>query len=228
VQEQQASVEEPVRRGRGRPRLTEPSADFVRRREEIVETAASIFHTKGYEAGSLDDVAAELNLGKASLYYYVRSKAQLLYLIFDRAISLALQRLDELSSIEDPRERVSAFIAHQVSIVADEPSMFTVFFESRPRLDADYEGLIRAKERAYLQRFVDVVTAAVDAGVLPPINPRYGAQALLGMSSWVYKWYDPEQDDWTQLANDFVELVLRGSGATEPAGRKGRRRTAGP
>lgn len=196
-------------RGRGRPRLTEPSAEFVRRRVEIIETAARVFHARGYEAGSLDDVAAELDLRKASLYYYVDSKAQLLYWIFDRAISLALQRLDELSQIQDPADRLAAFIVHQVSVVAEERSLFTVFFESRPRLDSEYEEEIRRKERRYLQHYVSAVSLAMDAGVLPRMDPRFGAQAILGMSSWVYKWFDPSSDDWRRLASDFIELILR-------------------
>jgi AcrR family transcriptional regulator len=182
--------------------------DFDRRREEIIATAATVFHAKGYHAGSLADVAAALDPGGPELEHYVSSKEHLLYLIFDRAISLALRRLDELATIADPRRRIGAFIAHQVLIVTEEPSMFTVFFESRPRLDAGYEDRIHGKEKAYLQRFVDVVTAGVEAGVLPPVNPRFGAQALLGMSSWIYKWYDPAQDDWAALADDFVALVL--------------------
>ncbi len=188
--------------------LVEPSIDYVRRREEIIATAATVFHAKGYHAGSLDDVEAALESGEPGLEQYVSSKEHLLYLIFDRAISLALKRLDELSTIADPCRRIGAFIAHQVLIVTEEPSMFTVFFESRPRLDAGYEEQIRSKERAYLQRFIDVVAAGVEAGVLPPVNPRFGAQALLGMSSWIYKWYDPAQDDWAALADDFVALVL--------------------
>lgn len=181
----------------------------VRQREEVIATAARVFQAKGYHAGSLDDVVAALDPDEPGLEQYVNSKEDLLYLIFDRAISLALVRLDELSAIADPRRRIGAFIAHQVLIVAEEPAMFTVFFESRPRLDANYEEQIRCKERAYLQRFIDVVAAGVEAEVLPPINPRFGAQALLGMSSWIYKWYDPAQDDWAALADDFVALVLR-------------------
>jgi len=200
---------EPPRRRRGRPRLTEPTAAYVRRQAEIIEVAARIFHAHGYEAGSLDDVAAALDLRKANLYYYVDSKAQLLYLIFDRAISLALQRLDDLSKTPDARERLAAFIAHQVSLVADERSLFTVIFESRPRLGAEYEEQIRQKERVYLRRYVEAVSKAIEAGAIPEVNPRYGAQAILGMSSWVYKWFDPEEDDWAQLASDFVELVLK-------------------
>jgi len=206
-EERQAPVT--ARRPRGRPRLTEPTAEYVRRRAEIIETASRVFHSHGYEAGSLDDVAAELDLRKASLYYYVDSKAQLLYLIFDRAISLALRRLDELSEIEDPTERVAAFIAHQVSVVAEERSLFSVFFESRPRLDPEYEERIRVKERRYLRHYVEAVALAIDAGVLPRIDPRFGAQAILGMSSWVYKWFDPAEDDAKELTSDFVALILK-------------------
>jgi AcrR family transcriptional regulator len=206
---EQPQVPERPRRQRGRPRLTEPTAEYLQRRDEIIETAARVFHARGYDSGSLDDVAAELDLRKASLYYYVASKAQLLYLVFDRAISLALKRLDDLSRIEDPAERLAAFVVHQVCIVAEERSLFSVFFESRPRLDADYEEQIRSKEKQYLRLYVDAVARAVEAGVLPKIDPRFGAQAILGMSSWVYKWFDPTEDDAKELAGDFVELVLK-------------------
>lgn len=200
-------VAEPRRRGR--PRSTEPTPEYRRRLAEIIETAAGVFHERGYDAGSLEDVAAELDLRKASLYYYVDSKAQLLYLIFDRALSLALSRLDELARIADPSERLAALLAHQVSIVGSERSLFTVFFESRPRLDADYEERIHEKERQYFRHYVDAVSLAVEAGVLPEVNPRYGAQALLGMSSWVYKWIDPAVDDWAKVASDFATLLVK-------------------
>ena len=54
----------------------------------------ALFQQKGYEAGSLDDVAEALDLRKGSLYYYIRSKGQLLFFIFDRAISTALERIE--------------------------------------------------------------------------------------------------------------------------------------
>lgn len=214
---EQASGESPRRRGR--PRLTEPSAEYLRRRDEIIETAVQVFHESGYEAGSLDDVARAMDLRKASLYYYVDSKAQLLYLIFDRAISSALERLDELSAIEEPAQRLAAFVEHQVSMVADERSLFAVFFDSRPRLDASYEEQIRDKERRYYGRFVDAVRAAAAAGTIPPIDPRYGAQALLGMTSWTYKWYQPGEHDIAAVARDYVRLVLRTDPGAPPPSR---------
>lgn len=202
-----------AQRRRGRPRLTEPSAEFLRTREKIIESAAKVFHDRGYEWGSLDDIATELGLRKASLYYYVESKAQLLYWVFDRAISLALVRLAELLEIENPAERLAAFITHQVYVVSEERSLFTVFFDSRPRLDDVYEAEIRRKERQYLQYYVDAVEGAVAAGAVPTVDPRHGAQAILGMCSWVYKWMASTGEEPSRVAADFAQLILR---TTEP------------
>jgi AcrR family transcriptional regulator len=208
VREEVARDAGPVRRRPGRPRLAEPSAAFVARRDEIVEVAAQVFRRRGYDAGSLDDVAAELELRRASLYHYVTSKAELLHLIFDRAISTALDRLEELAHIEDPRERLAALIRHQVKTVTDEPTMFTVFFDNRPRLDEAYEAGIRTKERRYVRIFAEAIRAASAAGTISELDARYGAQALLGMTSWTYKWFDPSRDDAEQLAETLTRLVL--------------------
>lgn len=198
----------PESRRRGRPRQVEPSPQYQARLAEIVESAARVFHEKGYEAGSLDDVAGALDLRKASLYHYVHSKAELLYLIFDRAITSGLQQLSKLAANEDPAKRLIGLIDHQVRLMAAESSMFTVFFDQRPRLDGVYEERIRAKERRYLATYADAVAAASDAGVIPAVDPRYGAQAILGMTSWVYKWLDPERDDPEAFIDACGRLLL--------------------
>lgn len=198
----------PEGRRPGRPRHVTPSPDYVKRREEIVEVAAKVFQAKGYDAGSLDDVAAALDLRKASLYYYVRSKAELLYLVFDRAISVALADLEKIATSGTPAERLEKLVRHQVTTVASDPSLFAVFFDQRPRLNADYETDIRVKERRYLQLYVETVEAAIASKTISVKDPRYAAQLLLGMANWTYKWVDPDRDDIDALADAAVQLVL--------------------
>ncbi len=194
----------------GRPRNRGPSAEYTARLAEIVDVAAKVFKERGYDAGSLDDVAAELNLRKASLYYYVRSKAELLYLIFDKTITSALDSIEKCLSIQDPRERLAALIRHQVIMVASEPSFFTVFFDQRPRLARNYDSEILAKEKQYLRVYQEAVATAVDNGVLAPMSARYGAQAILGMTSWIYKWFDPDRDDPRAFADACVDMIMVG------------------
>jgi hypothetical protein len=92
--------------------------------------------------------------------------------------------------------------------VADEPSLFAVFFDQRPRLDDAFEAEIRQKERAYVGRIAANVQSAADAGELPHVDARHAAHALLGMTSWVYKWFDPTRDDPDEVAATMISLVL--------------------
>lgn len=200
---------EPVQRRPGRPRHETPSPGFIKRRTEIIDVAANVFQAKGYDAGSLDDVAAALNLRKASLYYYVRSKAELLYLVFDRAITVALESLEQpIHSSMPPYDRLEHLLSHQIRLVASDTSLFSVFFDQRPHLDNSYELEIQSKERRYLHLFISAVEEAGAAGLIAPVDARYGAQLLLGMANWTYKWFEVDRDNASDVAKTAVSLIL--------------------
>jgi AcrR family transcriptional regulator len=208
--QKQESLPDGKKRRPGRPRLEEPSPEYLARRAEIVEVAAEVFRKRGYDGVPLDEVAEVLGLRKASLYYYVHSKARLLYLVFDRAISLALERVERLSTAGSPRERLEAFIRHQVGMIAEDPSLFTVFFDQHYHLEDEYKAQIQKKERRYLRICAKIVSAAVADGLPVPngADGRYAAQAILGMTSWIYKWFDPTEDDPDAFADVVAALVL--------------------
>src|SRR5882724_13115388 len=56
------------------------------KRRMALETAARAFNERGFYKTSLDDIAAELNVTKAALYYYFRSKDEILYECHSAAI----------------------------------------------------------------------------------------------------------------------------------------------
>ncbi len=206
-----AAAAAPAKRGPGRPPNLEPSAAFLARRDQIVETAIAVFSERGFDQGTLDDVAQSLGTSRASLYHYVPSKAHLLYLIFDRAISTTLERMAELSMTEDPISRLEGLIAQQVRVIAENQPMFLVFFGDRPALEERYEEAIRAKERKLLRYLIEAVAEVQNVGELAPGDPRLVAQAILGMTSWFHKWFEPGRDDPDEYARICRDLVL-GSG----------------
>ena len=201
-------------RRRGRPRHEQPSAAFLARRAEIVDVAIAVFRERGFKQANLDDVAASLGTGRASLYHYVPSKAHLLYLIFDRAITTTLDTMDRLAVIPDPGERLEALIRQQVHTIAANPGLFVVFFGDRPALDERYEADIRPKERRLLRHLIEAVKAASAAGELQTVEPRLAAQAILGMVNWFHQWYDPRRDSPDAFADVCVHLIF-GANRTE-------------
>lgn len=185
-----------------------PSDAYLARQAEIVDVAIGVFRERGFDQGTLDDVAASLGTGRASLYHYVPSKAHLLYLIFDRAISTTLETMGQLATIADPAERLRALMRQQVLTIASNPALFIVFFGDRPALEKRYEAEIRPKERRLLRYLIEAVSAASGAGVIPPTDPRLAAQAILGMTSWFHKWYDPARDDPEAFAAVCERLIF--------------------
>jgi AcrR family transcriptional regulator len=66
----------------GRRRATALKQDaetYTKRRREIFEAAAKLFKKNGYERTSLNDVAEALDSDRATIYYYVASKKELLH-----------------------------------------------------------------------------------------------------------------------------------------------------
>jgi AcrR family transcriptional regulator len=69
------------------------------RREQILDAAVRLFVTNGYESSTVDDIAREAGLSKGSIYWYFKSKLEILFEITDRHVQksqAALVRMAEL------------------------------------------------------------------------------------------------------------------------------------
>ncbi len=77
-------------------------------RERLVETARMLFWERGYEATSLADVVQKAGARSGSLYYFFRTKEELLLAVLDRYVDLLWPIVIEpvFSRVQDPIERV--------------------------------------------------------------------------------------------------------------------------
>lgn len=193
----------------GRPRSEGPSPEYLARKEEIVTTAIEVFRVRGDAAGTLQEVADVLGLQRASLYHYVHSKAHLLSLICERVMNVVIQAMEAVAGVEDPTERLVAAIRVHVTTIAEHQNVFKIFFEERASLSSEDKARMRDLEARYVSSFAATVATAIDADVLPRTDPRQAALALIGLGSWLYKWFNPERDD--PLAYVEVCLALLGT-----------------
>ena len=93
-----------------------PSSPFNRtvqhdaKRAAILSQAAKLFNYKGSRATTLRDIAESLGLTKTSLYYYVKTKEELIYQCYMAALDHHHRTLDDIDSRhEQPIDRASAF-----------------------------------------------------------------------------------------------------------------------
>jgi len=196
---------------RGRPRLEGHSDEYKEKLAMIIDSAATAFREKGYSRASLDDVAAMADVRKASLYYYTKSKHELLLAVFERALREGNEKIGQLTAISDPAERLTALIRFQIQMVTSDLDHFAVFFDE---MSAKQDGqvktpdYIRDLERKYFSAFYDTISYASQSGAIAQVNPRYAAQAIFGMTSWTYKWFDLARHSPEEFAETCIGLIF--------------------
>src|ERR1700755_3499412 len=80
---------------------------FDRRLGEILGHAAEVFCDKGYEGASMRDLSRATGMSLAGLYYYFKSKDELLYLTQKHTFRTIIDRLRQrLERSSDPEERI--------------------------------------------------------------------------------------------------------------------------
>jgi TetR/AcrR family transcriptional regulator, cholesterol catabolism regulator len=198
-------------------------------RQEILRTAARLFQQRGYDATSMNDVAAALKLSKGGLYHHFQSKDEILYEIMNHAMEITQQRvLDPVRGIADAEERLRALIRLHIEVVlSPRDREITVMLHENHPLPPSLRKRINGRKKDYVH-FLENLMGEVQEkaqekarekgqgnhrsiGAKGKVSPRAAAFALLGMINWIYQWYKPEGDLQVQnLVPQFTELIFGG------------------
>jgi TetR/AcrR family transcriptional regulator, cholesterol catabolism regulator len=207
-----------------------PRETAVDPKQEILRTAARLFQQRGYDATSMNDVAAALKLSKGGLYHHFQSKDEILFEIMNHAMEITQDRvLNPLQSIADPEERLRTLIRLHIEVVlSPRDREITVMLHENHPLPPSLRKRINSRKKEYVH-FLERLMAEVQqkAGEKAQkrsrenhtntdaakgrVSPRAAAFALLGMINWIYQWYKPEGNLQAQnLIPQFTELIFSG------------------
>jgi len=198
--------------------------DFLReqKRLAILSEAARLFNVHGARATRLSDVGDSLGLNKASLYYYIRSKDDLIYQTYQAscdAIDAMLDRADRLG--RSGADRLVWFIrsyfdAWQAILLGERPH-FAILSEIRA-LNTDDRKRIAARYSALYGRIKSFIHRGGKDGSLEPCQETDAALALFGMLQLSVLWLPgigaAETD---RAAQEFIDIVLGGIASNRSA-----------
>ena len=187
---------------------------LVDSRQEILRTAARLFQQRGYDATSMNDVAAALRLSKGGLYHHFQSKDEILFEIMDHAMQITEERvLAPVRVIPDPEDRLRALIRLHIGIVLSPADReITVMLHENHPLPPSLRRRINARKKEYVHFVEELIREVQKArNSRGAVSPRAAAFALLGMINWIYQWYKPEGELQAQnLVPQFTDLVFGG------------------
>jgi TetR/AcrR family transcriptional regulator, cholesterol catabolism regulator len=181
------------------------------RLEEVLQSAASIFFTKGFHATSIEDVARDVGMLKGSLYYYIKSKDDLLF----RLLLAGIEDGDafiagQIDPKGDPLEQLQRAIRAQIDHIIQNRVPFGLFLHEFDSLPGKRQHKLISVMARYNSRFVDLVRRGQEQGKIMEGEPWIIVNGILGMCNWLYRWYDPDQGDAEQIKSIFVRMIFEG------------------
>jgi AcrR family transcriptional regulator len=187
-------------------------------RQEILRTAARLFQQRGYDATSMNDVAAALKLSKGGLYHHFQSKDEILFEIMNHAMEITEERvLNPVRGVPDPEQRLRALIRLHIEVVlSPRDREITVMLHENHPLPPSLRKRINARKKDYVHFLENLMGEVQNKSrhgqhTKAKVSPRAAAFALLGMINWIYQWYKPEGDLQAQnLIPQFTELIFGG------------------
>lgn len=181
-------------------------------RDEILLAAAQIFSHKGFHAASMQDIAQAVNLQKASLYYHVSSKQEILVDLLDRALDLLIERVnDALASVESPEEKLRQAMRVYIESLAEYQDLAAVLLLEHRSLDPEYHSRHIPRRDRFEGLWRDLIQEGKEAGVFTCASPSLTAWALLGVMNWTVTWYRPDRPlSAAEIAEQFADLFLEG------------------
>lgn len=183
-----------------------------RRTQEIVERSARLIREKGFPGTTVEDVADLFDVTKAAIYYYVKDKQELLLQIHLQTLNLALRTVEEIAATQaPPPEKLRSFIRRHVGMIAERLDLFTVYFNEKHHLRAEDLAAVTALERRLVDTLAGIYRDGVAGGQFRDLDPTVAVFAILGTSSWIYRWYRPGgRLDVDQIAALIETVALQG------------------
>ncbi|MGY4493324.1 TetR/AcrR family transcriptional regulator [Pseudomonas sp. TE3610] len=187
--------------------LTDPDSP----RGQLLQTAAHLFRSKGFDRTTVRDLAAAVGIQSGSIFHHFKSKDEILRSVMEQTMlyNTALMRA-ELAQAHGVRERVLALIRCELqSIMGGTGEAMAVLVYEWRSLSADGQAQVRALRDLYEQLWLQVLGEARDAGLISgdvAITRRF----LTGALSWTTTWYKPQGSlSLEQLADQALKLLLK-------------------
>lgn len=194
----------------GRPRKL-PQPTRREPREEIVAAATKLFARRGIAATTMAEIAEAAGLAASSLYYWFRSKQQILEVVVEDVNRAPLRLAEEALVAEGPvRDRLRRLVEADVEAVCAFP--FDINEVHRLATD-DREAFARYwhDRRRLIDTVQQLIVEGIAAAELRPVDARLAALTLLANDEASQHWFrtDPAGYETADIARFLAEQAVR-------------------
>lgn len=128
------------------------------RRKQIIKGAIKVFVAKGFHNATVREIAEEAGLTMGSLYNYINTKQDIIYIVYDYITKVLREDMKEaIVGVKDPKERLKAALRQNLNAVYKNQDIIMFLYRESASLDKESLYTVLARETKYIELFEDIL-----------------------------------------------------------------------
>lgn len=185
------------------------------RKNQILDAATDVFIREGLHKARVDDIAAEAGLSKGALYWYFKSKDEIVIAILDKLFEGEFSDLKELHYADGTvTERLIIFVESTVKEIRAWLKLVPITYEFLGLVFR--QKIVKQVFQKYFRGYIELITVLIQQGIdqgefqdidAQEIAITIGAIIEGTIQLWVY---DPEVVDVEKNISTGIEIFIKG------------------
>lgn len=186
---------------------TRRERDRFRLRNEILDAAAELFASFGYEGTSVKQIAGRAELSVGKIYNHFESKEEIFRALLDKYMTVIHTLGDDACRQDDPPlVQLRCRLEVAIEYLKSNSNFVLIYLNENPlRL----EGMIKEEIRKNWEIMARLIESAAERGDIPREDPEMLAAALLGaMHRILYMLADTGRVDAFDTVPEFINRII--------------------
>jgi AcrR family transcriptional regulator len=189
------------------------------RREQIINAAITVFHSRGYHVATTSDIAHEAGLTQSNLYNYVKSKQDVLLFVCAHLVGLYNKIIDDIvARDDDPHTSLVEGLEAIIKVMGTHRHEVQLLYHETHSLEKRDRMAVRAAISGFIERFESLLIRYEESnGKLELRNTRLAANlltfvpAIVALRSW-----DLAPGGSRGVSQAIIGFILSGLGIPYP------------
>ncbi len=183
-----------------------------RRHEQICDAALKLFSRKGFHQTSVREIAEASGLPIGTLYTYIKTKEDILYLIYRRIFGIFQERmLGATDGIEDPSGQLKAALEATLKIYDEFRDVVLLLYQESHALGRHAVQSLLEVDRSYVSFFRQILEKGARRGQFTVKDANFIAIALLFLCAvWALKRWNLKGYALPEVIEHLDNLIMHG------------------
>jgi AcrR family transcriptional regulator len=187
----------------------------AQRREQLITIGRQLFAERGFDATSVEEVAARAKVSKPVVYEHFGGKEGLYAVVVDREVRALLDRITNALTAGHPRELLEQAALALLDYIEEETNGFRVLVRESPVMSSTGNFVSILNDVAHQVEHI-LGAEFKTRGYDPKLAELY-AQALVGMVALTGRWWlEVRKPRKETVAGHLVNLAWNGLSHLEP------------